>query len=703
MKALKRTISFMLVLMLVFGLMPNNYAKAATEVTGIITEIQKYGNVVMDIKPKALLDAGFEAGDLLNVQIGDTTLTMPFCTSYSDVDTGSLLVRNDEKNDLLIVAINLGNFSTKYNAKVGDSIKFSLKEAKAYLSEYLLRQLKRTNERSDYASDSIFANFRSVVTTGIKPGVLYRGSSPINNEIGRAAYSNALTEAVGVKTVLNLADNAENIKKYVEADDFNSAYYKKLVDNKSVKLLNLNVDIAGKDFSEKLAKGLKFMAGKKAPYMVHCTEGKDRAGFVSAVLEALMGAEMDEIVADYMITYENYYKVVKDSEQYDKIAESNIVNAMTEVVFGMPKGSDISQVDIQAATEKYLRKIGVSKKTIAQLKKNLAGKPAYKKPYINGKVTEIEKYGHAVTNITIDKFNKKGFKLADNLAVVFDNGYVLEAPYLDNYLVNNGMPLVRAYKGHTNIAICINYGKLNEIAGIDVGDKFTVFMSKKQGYADAYSVRKLERTNNRADYASDDVFANFREIKLGKIAAGTLYRSSSPVNNEIGRFMAKEDFKSPYYADLFKNGKVITLNLGLAFTSNEFKAGIAKGVQFMADNAAPYHFHCLEGKDRAGYMAVFLESLMGATKEEIIDDYMKSYENYYKVTKNSKQYEYIKNDVITMMESIAGGKDLSVEKLTKGAEDILLANGVKAETITRLKEKLSGNKTALANSVKIAA
>ena len=496
MKALKRTISFLLVFMLVFGLMPNNYVKAATEVTGTITEVQKYGNVVMDIKPKALLDAGFEAGDMLNVQIGDTTLTMPFCTSYSDVDTGSLLVRNDEKNDLLIVAINLGNFSTKYNAKVGDSIKFSLKEAKAYLSEYLLRQLKRTNERSDYASDSIFANFRSVVTAGIKPGVLYRGSSPINNEIGRAAYSNALAEAVGVKTVLNLADNAENIKTYVAADDFNSAYYKKLVDKKSVKLLNMNVDIAGKDFSKKLAAGLKFMAGKKAPYMVHCTEGKDRAGFVSAVLEALMGAEMDEIVADYMVTYENYYKVVKDSEQYNKIAEANIVNAMTEVVFGMPKGSDISQVDIQEATEKYLRKIGVSKKTIAKLKKNLAGKSVYKKPSISGKVTEIEKYGHAVTNITIDKFNKKGFKLADNLAVVFENGYVLEAPYLDNYLVNNGMPLVRAYKGQTNIAICINYGKLNEIAGIDVGDKFTVFMSKKQGYAEAYSVRKLERTNN---------------------------------------------------------------------------------------------------------------------------------------------------------------------------------------------------------------
>ena len=731
MKTLKRTISFMLVLMLVLGLMPGNYAKAATEVTGTITEVQKYGNVVMDIKPKALLDAGYEAGDLLNVQIGETTLTMPFCTSYSDVDTGSLLIRNDEKNDLLIVAINMGNFSTKYNAKVGDTIKFSLKEAKAYLAEYLLRQLKRTNERSDYASDSIFANFRSVVTTGIKPGVLYRGSSPINNEIGRAAYSNALAEAVGVKTVLNLADNAENIEKYIAADDFNSAYYKKLVDKKQVKLLNMDVDVAGKDFSKKLASGLKFMAGKKAPYMIHCTEGKDRAGFVSAVLEALMGAGMDEIVADYMTTYENYYKVEKDSEQYKKIAESNIVNSMTEVVFGLPKGSDISKVNVAKATEKYLKKIGVSKKTIAKLKKNLAGKSVFRKPSIRGKVTEIEKYGHAVTNITIDKFNKKGFKLADNLAVVFDNGFVLEAPYLDGYLVNNGMPLVRAYKGQTNIAICINYGKLNEVAGVKPGDKFTIFMSRKQGYAEAYSVRKLERTNNRADYASDEVFANFREIKLGKIAAGTLYRSSSPVNNELGRasyadkllegakvatvvnladskekvegFTQKEDFKSPYYANLFKNGKVITLNLGLAFTSKEFKEGIAKGVQFMADNAAPYHFHCLEGKDRAGYMAVFLESLMGATKEEIIDDYMKSYENYYKVTKDSKQYEYIKNDVVMMMESIAGGKDLSVEKLTKGAEDMLLANGVKAEDIARLKEKLSGNKTAMTDGFKVAA
>ena len=47
MKTLKRAVSFMLILMMVFGLMPNNYVKAATEVTGTITEVQKYGNVVI--------------------------------------------------------------------------------------------------------------------------------------------------------------------------------------------------------------------------------------------------------------------------------------------------------------------------------------------------------------------------------------------------------------------------------------------------------------------------------------------------------------------------------------------------------------------------------------------------------------------------------------------------------------------------------
>jgi len=348
------------------------------DVAGIVVEVPKYGNLTMDIKPKAIYDAGYNVGDILKVATGSNVLKIPFCTSFSDVDTGSPLVRDDRTNDLLLVAINMGNFSTKYNVKVGDKVTFSLAEKGGYLSELQLHQLKRTNVRSDYATDSIFANFRGITTTGIKPAVLYRSSSPVNNELGRAAFADALTKAVGVVTVLNLADSDQEIEGYIGSQDFSSAYYKTLFDKSKVKAVNMNVDIAGADFGEKLAAGLRFLSKNQGPYLIHCTEGKDRAGFVSAVLESLMGAKLDEVVSDYMTTYENYYAVKRGSDQYTSIANSNIVNSLTTVICGYPKGTDISKADLAAASEKYLKKYGLTSGEIKALKKRLAADSVYK-------------------------------------------------------------------------------------------------------------------------------------------------------------------------------------------------------------------------------------------------------------------------------------------------------------------------------------
>lgn len=38
-------------------------------------------------------------------------------------------------------------------------------------------------------------------------------------------------------------------------------------------------------------------------------EGKDRTGYVCALLEGLCGATYEEIVADYLITYNNFYQI----------------------------------------------------------------------------------------------------------------------------------------------------------------------------------------------------------------------------------------------------------------------------------------------------------------------------------------------------------------------------------------------------------
>ena len=60
------------------------------------------------------------------------------------------------------------------------------------------------------------------------------------------------------------------------------------------------------DFANKLREGLLFMI-KRTPYLIHCVEGKDRAGITVALLEAIMDASVEEIYKDYVKSYENYF------------------------------------------------------------------------------------------------------------------------------------------------------------------------------------------------------------------------------------------------------------------------------------------------------------------------------------------------------------------------------------------------------------
>ena len=89
---------------------------------------------------------------------------------------------------------------------------------------------------------------------------------------------------------MNLADSDALIESYIAADGFNSPYYQSLFEAGKVKALNLGVDFTAADFKSGLAEGLRFLSEHEGPYLVHCNEGKDRAGFASALLECLMGA-----------------------------------------------------------------------------------------------------------------------------------------------------------------------------------------------------------------------------------------------------------------------------------------------------------------------------------------------------------------------------------------------------------------------------
>ena len=263
------------------------------------------------------------------------------------MDNGNVIVLPDSAGNVT-VAINMGNFSSTYNAPEGTAVSFLMAEKAGYLEEYTIRNIDalRTNVREDYDSDAVFANFRAVTVGDIAEGRLYRSSSPVNPELGRNTYADALAKEAGIKTVLNLADDEETMKGY---EGYAESYYSTL----SVIPLNMGVDFAAEDFNAKLKEGLVYLSEHEGPYLVHCNEGKDRAGFVSALLEALCGAGLDEIVEDYMRSYENYYHVENHSDRWTRIAQSNIIKSLC-AISGVDSEEALNKADLQKAAETYL-------------------------------------------------------------------------------------------------------------------------------------------------------------------------------------------------------------------------------------------------------------------------------------------------------------------------------------------------------------
>lgn len=345
----------------------------------------KYGNLNTTGTAEEFTAKGYEWGDIAKVVFLDIKLSLPVIPTYSYVDTGEAAIimpkdENGKPTGNLQLAINMGDFTTTYGiakkttnpdktwywtanegVKLPMKVTFKMDEKGGYLDKFILHDLTRTNNRDDYKllSDEEFANFRQVKTTGMGNN-LYRSSNPINPEIGRNTQADKACRDAGITVAINLADN----KALAEGrPEYSGSYYSTL----SIKYLGLGVDFASEDFKKGLAEGLRFMAQNPGKYVVHCNEGKDRAGFAIAVLECLMGAKANEVLEDYMVTYYNYYGVEKGTDKYNAIASSNIVKTLQDAF----QVKDFYSADLKKGAENYLHAIGLTDKEISELRKNL--------------------------------------------------------------------------------------------------------------------------------------------------------------------------------------------------------------------------------------------------------------------------------------------------------------------------------------------
>lgn len=345
----------------------------------------EYGGVYIKIAIDDFNALGFSFGDSIDLTFdnGKKLEDIPYYNGYY-VDAGEPLLIGYPGYEYIKATINYGQdlwdeFSLKVPANVEglwkkavleehNTATITLHEKGKYLPIQEASDIHYFDERERYDSDAMFANFRSMNLGKLKRDVIYRSASPCDNQHNRAPYVDALIREAGVKTILDLADNEVKIEKYIARDDFASPYFLSLYDSDQVIPIALNMNYLSDDFGMKIVQGFNLMAEKEGPYLIHCTEGKDRTGFVAMLIEALAKASYEEIEADYMKTYANYYRIDKsnDKEKYQIILERNLDGMIAFMV--NDAGIDFKNCDLSIYAENYLQRCGMSEEQIQALK-----------------------------------------------------------------------------------------------------------------------------------------------------------------------------------------------------------------------------------------------------------------------------------------------------------------------------------------------
>ncbi len=332
-------------------------------------------------------------------------------------------------------------------------------------------------------------------------------------------------------------------------------------------------------------------------------------------------------------------------------------------------------------------------------------------------------YGGVFVDISIEEFNRLGFSFGDSINFEFSNGFKMEdVPYYNGYYVAAGEMLLVGYPGYEHIRLGYNYGDdLWVTANVTEDTLCSIYLNEAAKYLDMQKMRDITYTDEQGDLP-DEVFANFRPMNVGNLKENTVYRGASPIDNkhnrapitdrllslngiqyvinladsdeEIAEFRAKEDFNSPYFISLYDNGKVSRLDMNIQYKSDEFSQKLAQGLRDMANNDGPYYIHCQEGKDRTGYVCMVVEGLAGASYDEIINDYMKTYENYYDITteKDSEKYELIKkmniDDMLLYVTGLNDVEELKTANIESLMEQYLIRCGMTTEEIDLLRTRI---------------
>lgn len=385
------------------------------------------------------------------------------------------------------------------------------------------------------------------------------------------------------------------------------------------------------------------------------------------------------------------------------------------------------------AYNKNMKKIFITLSTLA-IALTVSGCSKTSPTLKNCSIHRDDEFGGAYIDTSIANFNKLGFKYGDSLNLTFSNNVTyIDIGYYSGYYVPAGQELVVAYPGYDYVKFCINYGDdVYNMNHFDKDTKVTVTLNEAGKYLGIEETLSISYSDDPSTYESKEQFANFRAMNVGNLKENLLYRGASPIDNRRNRpaivddllkdhniqydidladkatigggFTAVDNRREPiltatsfvigdYFQQLLDNDKVIMLGMAAAYKNDDFAGKMKTMFEAILNNDGPYYIHCLEGKDRTGYVCMVVEALCGATYEELVDDYFITYHNYYGIEKGTDKYEVIKSIHIDEMIRYVFGFNKSTNLLTANYQSnvnaYLLSIGLTQDQIDAIQTKLS--------------
>ena len=342
--------------------------KPAPVCQAAVQRILPNGDVILSCTYSKLVKKKIRPLDIISLESDTVSLQIPVCYKASDVNLRSPFLCVNSDSEQVSLSMNIGKFAKQYDVSRNTTFTLQRLQKNGYAREYQAHQYTVTDSRNDYKTDTTFANFREIHTTGIAPKTLYRGGNPLGylKSPNRPRYSARLIQKYQIGSALNLANTRQEIKNFFQTTT--SPYYKKLWEQGNIFTGHVTTDLYSDEFMDGVVPALRFMLHAPKPYYIHCNMGKDRTGFLCAILEALMGASYDEIVEEYMISFENLLGVKKASEHWEILADGNI----RAILNGTFVSQDADRQNLSEAAADYLKEHGMDDDEIEKLKQILS-------------------------------------------------------------------------------------------------------------------------------------------------------------------------------------------------------------------------------------------------------------------------------------------------------------------------------------------